>query len=80
MLTIPVERSSEASSASGLPIAAGVTPSARKSASRFVDQRNRDDFVIAQGDQAFAQTILRFGVRQARAGSFAGGRRGGNFS
>ena len=48
-------------------------------ASRF-DQRDRDNFLIAEADESLAQAVLCFGMRQARAGCFAGGRRGGNLS
>ena len=58
MLTMPLERITRASSASGLPITAGATPSGRKISSRCVStMRDGDDFLIAEGDDALAQAI-----------------------
>ena len=76
MLTIPVERITEASSASGLPITAGATPSGTENlVAARIDQRNLHNFLIAERDHAFAQAVLR--CRRAAGGEPAVSREAG---
>ena len=73
MLTMPVERITDASSASGLPISAGARlAGAEKRVALRIHNRNRDDFLIAERDDALAQAVLRLGVRQAMRRKFRG--------
>ena len=46
---------------------------AKHRVARFVHDRNRDDFLIAQADQTLAQAVLGFGIFQARRGQLRRG-------
>ena len=65
MLTIPVERITEASSASGLAITAGASFRPEELIALRIHKRNFDDFLVAEPDDSFAQAVLRFGMWQA---------------
>ena len=73
MVTRPVERSTPASSESGLARRAGCDIGrAEQSVALFGDVRDGENFAIAEADEPFAQTRFRFVVRKA-SGTLARG-------